>query len=246
MENCNNSTLNKLITPFLRNGREIRNGTHTCSIYSDIYSHTTILNDESYESSFIKISDQDSTEFEECFLDSYFLYWNISTNKNLSTNFIEQHRDIIDTKLNTEKRLERLLTFEGDELCGFEKPSSKAVSNVNALLRTLLSTDKLPAPPLISVAQDGEVIVSWRTYKAYFILSFEDADNIEWVFKNNNLASGVFNLTQYEDISKLANILLKNISDYTLESGNQIMIDSMYVSTTQFMREIKKIGSAIK
>lgn len=248
MENTNNSALSSLVSPFLNceRSKEFSTSNNFYELFGDIYHNSTVLSDDSYKSTFIKIRNSQDNIFNNDDLNSYFLYWNISQNENSTTNFIEKQRNIVKTKLDTEKRLERLLTFQGDDESGFEKPSSKALSNVSVLLRQLLNTEKLPAAPIISVAPDGEILVSWRTQRAYFLLSFEDTDNLEWVFKNKKIVSGVWDLTHYNSISMLAKTLLQSISDFASTSHCTTYVDSTYIDRNSYHREIKEIGSELK
>lgn len=241
MENTNNSLLNSLFTPFLN--REKSKKISILNDFCELFDHnSTVLNEDNYKKTFIIERISQKSIFNND-LNHYLLYSSIFQNENLTTNFIEKQRNFVKTRLETEKRLERLLTFQGDDKTGFEKPSSKAVSNVSVLLRQLLNTEKLPAAPIISVAPDGEVLVSWRTQRAYFLLSFEETDNLEWVFKNNKIVSGVCDLKNYDEIFILAKMFLQNISDFASTSHCTTYADSTYIDENIFYKEI---GSELK
>jgi hypothetical protein len=58
---------------------------------------------------------------------------------------------------------------------------SPALGTSNLRCRRPFAEERGCAQPAISPAPDGEVLVSWRSKNAYFILSFEDGATIDWL-----------------------------------------------------------------
>jgi hypothetical protein len=91
-----------------------------------------------------------------------------------------------------ERRLAKLKSFPGDQALGYVRPPSLAVAHIRRLLSAIYrERPELPAPA-ISPSADGEILVSWRRPGVYFILSFEDKDDFDWISNSGGRSSGTW------------------------------------------------------
>lgn len=88
------------------------------------------------------------------------------------------------------RRLWKLRTFQGEADIGYEKPDASAVSAVSIVLNAVCSFHSGIKSPAVSPSPDGDVLLSWRTKKAYLILQFVNGTEFEWAFKLRKPISG--------------------------------------------------------
>lgn len=89
-------------------------------------------------------------------------------------------------------RLSIVEKFEGDDEAGFDKPDPEVVSLVKKFLINIYGNYPNLESPIISPARDGEIIVSWRKKRAYFLCCFDEGgQNFEWIFNQSKMIGGI-------------------------------------------------------
>ena len=112
-----------------------------------------------------------------------------------------------------ERRISKLETFPGDADLGYVRPHARAVGQVRRILSAIHRTELgLPAPA-VSPAADGEVLVSWRSRGAYFILSFENEEGFDWVSNVVRPRAGTVSSADPASASPLAQVIKSMLRD---------------------------------
>lgn len=88
-------------------------------------------------------------------------------------------------------RMSVLEKFDGDEEAGYSKPPVEVVGLVKDFLKKIYDVMPNLESPVISPAPDGEIIISWRKNKGYFLCCFdEESNDFEWIFNYSKMING--------------------------------------------------------